>query len=313
MHVEAEVVRGSVHKVLFVGGPGGVLIGHVVARNESEPDQLFGHQLADLHVVVGQAHAGFEQVHRGLFDAEHRFVYLALAGREASVGGKTARHVAGVVAVHGSDVKQHHVAVVNLGVVGDVVQHTGVGARPDDRRVSKAVRAAAHKLVKEFCLELVLPHAGLEEAKHAVVAGGRDVGSHLHDFDFFGVFDGPQRVHGRRRTLVLVVRKAAAQVGPEAVFARLDWVIAANVLVAQQVDVVGVRHDVAQDALKIAEPVNALDSGQGAGLVLRQLGAFPAGDEVVGFDQKQHLALLGLGRVGKEYQNGFLLVHTAQP
>ena len=271
------------HEVFFVGGPRRVLLGDVFAGDESEPDELFGHQLAHLNVVVGQAHSGLQKIDCGLLHAEHRLINLALAGTEASVGGKTARHVAGVVAVDGSDVKEHHVAVVHLGVVGDVVQHAGVGARPDNGRVGKAMRTEAHKLVQEFCLKLVFPNAGLEEAQHAVVAGGGDVGSHLHDFDFFRVLDGAQGHECRRRPLVFLVGESAAQVGSKAVLSGFNGIVAANVFVAKQVGMLGMSHNLAQDAIKVAQPVNTLDSAQGTRLVFRELGTLPAGDEVVGF------------------------------
>ena len=75
----------------------------------------------------------------------------------------------------------------------------------------------------------------------------------------------------------------------------------------------GMSHNLAQDAIKVAQPVNALNSAQGTRLVFGELGTFPAGDEVVGFYQKKHLALFGLGRIRKEHENGFLLIHPAQP
>ena len=175
------------------------------------------------------------------------------------------------------------------------------------------MRAEAHKFVEEFSLELVFPNPGLEEAQHAVVAGGGDVGSHLHGFHFFGVLDGAQGHKCRRRPLVFLVGESAAQVGSKAVLAGFHGIVAANVFVAKQVGMLGMSHNLAQDAIKVAQPVNTLDSAQGTRLVFGELGTLPAGDEVVGFYQKKHLALLGLGRIRKEYENGFLLVHPAQP
>ena len=75
----------------------------------------------------------------------------------------------------------------------------------------------------------------------------------------------------------------------------------------------GMSHKLAQNAIKVAQPVDALDSAQGTRLVFGELGTLPAGDEVVGFYQKKHLALLGLGRIRKEHENGFLLIYPAQP
>jgi hypothetical protein len=110
-----------------------------------------------------------------------------------------------------------------------------------------------------------------------------------------------------------LVGESPAQVGSKAVFAGLHGIVAANVFVAQQIGMLGMGHYLAQDAVKVTQPVNALDSAQGARLVFRELGTLPAGDEVVGFYQKKHLALLGLGRIRKKYENGFLLVYAAQP
>jgi len=75
----------------------------------------------------------------------------------------------------------------------------------------------------------------------------------------------------------------------------------------------GMSHNLAQNAIKVAQPVDALDSAQGTRLVFGELGTLPAGDEVVGFYQKKHLALLGLGRVRKKNQNRLLLIYPAQP
>ena len=121
---------------------------------------------------------------------------------------------------------------MNLGVVGDVVQHAGVGARTDYGGVGKAMRAEAHKFVEKLGLELVFPNAGLEEAQHSVVACRSNVGGHLHDGDLFGILDRAQGHECRRRPLVYLVGESPAQVGSKAVLAGFYGVVAANVFMA---------------------------------------------------------------------------------
>jgi hypothetical protein len=86
-------------------------------------------------------------------------VELALRRSESPVGGKGARHVAGVAVELAAGVDQAQLAGAQLGVAGSVVQHTGIRARRDDRAVGRALRAVAAELVQQLGLDLVLAHA----------------------------------------------------------------------------------------------------------------------------------------------------------
>ena len=111
---------------------------------------------------------------------EHDLVELALRRAEAAVHGERARDVGRVHVELAARVDEHEVAVDELRVVRAVVQHAGVGAGRDDRRV-RAVGAVAAELVQELGLELVFHHAGPARAHRAAVGSDRDASRLAHD------------------------------------------------------------------------------------------------------------------------------------
>ena len=103
------------------------------------------------------------------------------------------------------------------------------------------------------------------------------------------------------------------QPGDEAGVARLHLGDRALVLVGVEVHVLCLAHQLVQDDGEIGDPMDLLDPGDPARLVLGELVAFPDGDELAGLTQEQDLAVLLVGRIREEHEDGLLLVHAGEP
>jgi hypothetical protein len=125
----------------------------------------------------------------GALRGEDDFVDVLLSGVEAAIDRESAGDVGGVTGDFAAGVDQDQRVVVEDLVVGDVVQHAGVGAAGDDGRVGVGVGAAFAEFVSQFGFEFVFGHAGAAGAHGAGVAGAGDVGRALLDVGFGSVLD----------------------------------------------------------------------------------------------------------------------------
>ena len=131
---------------------------HRVERSLAEleiDDTLRQHALGDLVVVVKRP-ARLHRVDAGELRREHQLVDVLLRAAEFAADRKRARDVRRVALVLAAGVDQQQVAGLHLAVVVAVVQHAGVGAGGDDRRIRDRLRAGAQEFVRELGLDLVL-------------------------------------------------------------------------------------------------------------------------------------------------------------
>ena len=170
------------------------------ALEQAQPQQAFGQRLhrGRVHRLVRHARPRLRQ-RRRLRRADH-VVQRALFLAEAPVRGERAGDVRGVAAMLGAGVDQHQVSVADRRVVGDVVQHAGVGARADDATVGRN-RVRAAELALEFGLQFVFAHARAHCAHRRLVRGDGDVGGALHQLQFLGRLGtgATRRAGGRAR------------------------------------------------------------------------------------------------------------------
>ena len=86
----------------------------------------------------------------------------------------------------------------------------------------------------------------------------------------------------------------------------------AQVLVGRQIDMLHLRHHAVEEPVEAVRPLDALDPGRGAGLLLGQLLALPDRDVLVGLLHEEDLPLLRIDRVRHQDQRRFLLVHAGE-
>jgi hypothetical protein len=106
-------------------------------------------------------------------------------------------------------------------------------------------------------------------------------------------------VHEAREAVVGVERVLALEPADEAGIAGFDDDFGALVFVGIEVDVFGFAGEAVEGPGEIGEPLDVLDAGDGAGLVLGEFVAFPDGDEVGGLAEEEDLALAFVLGVGK--------------
>ena len=123
--------------------------------------------------------ASFGRLGRGAIGREHDLVELALRLAEPAVDRERARDVGRVHLKLAAGVDQHELAVLELRVVRAVVEHAGVRAGRDDRRI-RALGAVAPEFVQELGLELVFVHAGPDRLHRAPVCRDRDLRGAAH-------------------------------------------------------------------------------------------------------------------------------------
>ena len=91
----------------------------------------------------------------GVLGGENDFVNVLLRGVEAAIDRESPGDVGRVTGHFATGVDQHQRVVVEDFVVGDVVQHAGVGTAGDDGRVGVGIGAASAKFVGQFGFEFV--------------------------------------------------------------------------------------------------------------------------------------------------------------
>ena len=280
--------------------------------DEAKPEELLGHELAHLLVVIVQADPGAQQLRGIAHHAEHGVVHLALAVGEAAGHRQAPGHVARVVAVLGADVHQQHITVLADRAVLDVVEHAGVGAARHDGRVGEPARALADELMQVFGLDFVFGDAGLQEVHHAVESIAGDAAGVAHPLDFLSALHAARAVKNGGGPFDADVGVGLTEPLVEPGFAGLDHDLGAGVLVLVEVAAAALGHEALDGPLQHGQPLNLLHAGLGGGFRLGQLGALPDGNLLVGLRDEQDLPVGRIVRVGEEQQHGLLLVHTGE-
>ncbi len=147
----------------------------------------------------------------------------------------------------------------------------------------------------------------MDEAGDAFECGAGDVAGFLEQGDLGGGLHHADPVHEAREAVVGVERVLALEPADEAGIAGFDDDFGALVFVGIEVDVFGFAGEAVEGPGEIGEPLDVLDAGDGAGLVLGEFVAFPDGDEVGGLAEEEDLALAFVFGVGEEEEHGFLL------
>ena len=145
-------------------------------------------------MVVVELDAGAHCVEARLLRGEHDLVDRLLRAGEAAAHRKRARDIRRVALVFAARVDQQELAVLQLPAVLAIVQHAGVGAAGDDRRIGDRLRAAAQELVRELRFDLVLVPSDAR-AIHRPPMGARGNGGRAaHQRDLVLVLHEPQHV-----------------------------------------------------------------------------------------------------------------------
>ena len=312
MGVQANVVAGAVHEVLFIGRFVRVLVLYVCLVQQAQAQELRGHQLAHLFVVFRPERAGHQHFGGLLLDVQNSVVHLFLPVRKAAAHRDGPRHVAGIIGVFGPHVHQDELPFPALVFVLYVVQHVSAVARGDNGRIGKAAGAVPDEFVQEFRLDLELPDAGFYEAEHPAEALFGNPASGLHQVDFLGFLDSPDLLQDRVALGHLVGREFPFGRVDEPVFPGLGFHGLPVVFVGVEVDGVRLGHQVKKHLVKVLEPVHCADTRSGEGPVLGEFFAFPDGDVVVGLPQKEDFPVFRVDGVREQQQDGFLLVHPGE-
>ena len=158
-----------------------------------------GQQLQVEHALREHAHCSFVVSHEGsagtdggdgcLLRGEHDLVAVALRRREAAVDREGSCDVSSITIEFAARIDEYERILGQDAIVLDVMQHAGIGATGDDRRVGVAGGATAAELVRELGFEFVFGHARAAMAHRARVAGAADRGGAAHRTDLAAVLD----------------------------------------------------------------------------------------------------------------------------
>jgi hypothetical protein len=222
------------------------------------------------------------------------------------------REVARIAAVLAAEIHQYHIAVVAHLIVRDVVEHAGVVATGDDRRVGMPTRTVAQELMADLRFNFVLLHAGLHETAHALEGLARDRDRTLDLCHFLRRLAAADAVHDRCAALQAMQRELRARLLVLALLARLHLVALAQVLIAVEVQVLALRHQPLDRRFVARRPQYRGDPAQLRRFLLAELGAFPDRDEVARLPHEEDLAVLRVHRIGEEQQDRLLLVDAAE-
>ena len=131
----------------------------------------------------------------GFLCVQHHFIKRTLRARKRAVGRKCPGDVAGIAIEFAARIDQHQFTCLNGGVVGAIVQHTGVGTGGHDGAVGRVLRAVLAKFVQQFGIQVVFAHLlpstqPLCTHLHGPNVGARaDVRGAAHQVLLVGVFD----------------------------------------------------------------------------------------------------------------------------
>ena len=255
VHIKAQVMGSAVHEVPAVGRVGRVLVLHIGLVKQTEFDQLSLHHLAHFLVVLWDGIAGCEHFGSLAVHVQYGIVYLPLALCEAAVGGDHAGEVSIVIGIFCPHVKEDAIAVFDLLVVLDIVEHAGAETARNDGLIRKAFGAVAHKLVQELRLYLILPYTGLHEIENAAKAFLCDVACLLELGNLTLALDRTEFVHKRSHAHIRMQRVALLTITNEAGVARLHRIGSTDVLIGIEVDIFGLGHERIESLLKLIEPL----------------------------------------------------------
>ena len=96
------------------------------------------------------------------------------------------------------------------------------------------------------------------------------------------------------------------------VVTQFGFYVCSQVLVAIEVDTLGIHGHFIEDAFKIRQPENSLNTADIKGFVFGILGPFPNRDEVIGFFQEKNFTKTFLVCIREQYKDAFFLICTAQ-
>src|SRR2546421_10172090 len=204
VHVEAEPVPGAVHVVALIG----FLLENLLegTREQLEIDQTLRQGLDRGVVRVDPSIAGAYFVDRRALRREHELVDRALRAAKPTIHREGPREVGGVAIELAARVDEEQIAIVERGIVEDVVQHAGVGAAGDDRPVRRELCAVTPELIEELRLDLVLVAPGAGGLHGAAVRGGGDARGAAHYALLVRILDDTHVVDDRAHVLHTIRR-----------------------------------------------------------------------------------------------------------
>ena len=196
MYIHAKPVAGSVHvkRCIFA------LLDHIVYKTvfigvQNAQRQQTLAQNANAGIVwIAKEVARFRCTHCSLLCLQNTFVDVPLRAREAAIGGKGPRDVAGIAMKLTACIDQHQVARQDRCFVSPVVKNTGIGSRCNDGCVGRVLRAVTSKFMQQLSFEMVLLEfcaisQSLGTKSHRFdMCSGRDLASPFHDVYFMRIF-----------------------------------------------------------------------------------------------------------------------------
>ena len=244
-------------------------------------------------------------------NTQNRIIYFCLTGRKFSVDRVTARYVTGVISIFGTHIKEHEIAVITLVVVFDVVQYVGVISSGNDWGVRKAAAAVHQEFVHEFGLKFVFPNSRFQEFQNALVTLDSDCSCFAHDHQFFFALCAAYTMKYRLAALKFVGMVLFLDPLIHAVLTQFCFHMCSKVLVAIEVDTLGIHGHFIEDTFKIRQPENSLNATDIKGFFFGILGPFPNRDEVISFFQEKNFTKTFLVCIREQYKDAFFLICTA--
>src|SRR5450755_4744103 len=219
VHVATEPVAGAVHVEPAIGRrlDDGVDIAHLRSIEQAGVEHALRKDANCGDMSVALARAGAGDGDGGALRRGDDVVELALGRREAAIGGKGARDVAGVAIDLAARIDQAQLAGAQPRAARHVVKDAGVGAGGNDRAVSRAFAAQAAEFMQKLGLDLVFGDAGLglgappcrAKAHRANVRAGADGRGAAHCCQFARVFEEPHLAEDRRQIMLRARRRYA--------------------------------------------------------------------------------------------------------
>ena len=185
-------------------------------------------------------------------------------------------------------------------VVFDVMQHIGIVARSDNRRVSKTFGAIADEFVNQLGLDFVFHYVGFHERQQSSKTFFGDVAGILNQIQFFGFFHGTQSLQNRIAFGHGVCGIFFFPPFHETSFTGFGFDGGAIMFVGVDVNRVGIRHQFEQNFFEILQPMHGFDSRNFKSALFGEFFAFPNRNVFAGFLEEQHFFLVFIRSVGKK-------------
>ena len=201
---------------------------------------------------------------------------------------KTASHRDGageiriVIGVAGGDIEEKQIAFAAGLRIFQIMQHTGILAAGDDRRVGK-LAALPQEFVGELGFDFHFIDARPNKTAHAPEPGFRDRARLAQQRQLALRFHGPQPMHDPREPLIIMQRIGFLHLGDEPGFARLHDNRGALMLVGIQIDVLALTHQPMKQRAKRGQPLHAFDPREPLRFLFAELVAFPRFQFRIGF------------------------------